>query len=135
MPKQKGKSDRTGRVETPRVDKDLRATGEGGSVIVEDVSDDGMQVPDGRCRKQTCRDSYKNFKRRKRKLRKKDINIGTWNVRTMNKDGKLDLLLKELEEHKMSITGLSETRWKGEGAFNKGDHKIVYSGSEKGGQR
>ena len=43
----------------------------------------------------------------------------------MNRDGKLDLLLKELEEHKMSITGLSETRWKGEGAFNRGDHKIV----------
>ena len=62
MPKQKGKSDRNGRVETPRVDQDLRATGEGGSVIVEDVSDDDTNVSDWRGKKQTRRDSSKSLR-------------------------------------------------------------------------
>ena len=131
-------SDRTGRAETLRVDQDSIATGEGVSVIAEDASDDDTNVSDGRCRKQTCRGSSKALKAKrkgKKKLRSKDISIGTWNVRTMRTDGKLDLLLKELDEHKMSITGLCETRWKGEGVFNKEAHTIIFSGSEKGGER
>ena len=100
MSKSQERSARTGRAETPRVDQDLKATGEGVSVIVEDVSDDDINVSDGRCKKQSCRDSSKAWitkRRRKNKLRRKDISIGTWNVRTMRTDGKLDFLLKELD--------------------------------------
>ena len=134
MSKSQKTSDRAGRAETLRVDQNLTTTGEGVSVIVEDVSDDDINLSDGRCNKQTCRDSLKT-KKRKKKLRSKDINIGTWNVRTMRTDGKLDLLLKELEDYKINITGLCETRWKGEGVFNKEAHTIIFSGSEKGGER
>ena len=129
---------RPGRVETPRNGQDSRATGEGVSVSVGDILDEDINVSDGRCKKQTCRDSLKSEKAKKRgkeKIRKKDITIGTWNVRTMLPEGKLDLLLEELNDHKINITGLCETRWKGEGIFSKGDHAVVFSGNEKGGQR
>ena len=33
----------------------------------------------------------------------------------------------------MSITGLCEVRWSGEGLFVQGEHTIIYSGNSKGG--
>ena len=53
----------------------------------------------------------------------------------MMPEGKLELLLKELEDHIVNITGLCETRWKGEGVFELGDHTIVFSGNDRGGSR
>ena len=60
-------------------------------------------------------------------MRRNDVVIGTWNVRTMLVEGKLQLLLQELEEYQINITGLSETRWgkrnEKDGVFKEGDHK------------
>jgi len=78
------KSDRTVDAETPSAAQDLTATGEGVSVSVEDVSDDDTNVSDWRGKKQTCRDSSKSHRlnrKMKKKLRKNDISLGTWNVR------------------------------------------------------
>ena len=59
--------------------------------------------------------------------------IGTWNVRTMNELGKLELLLEELERLHLDITWLCETRWKGEGLFKPDKTStVVYSGKESG---
>ena len=141
MSQRSKKRDRTVRVEPPRAGQDLENTGEGGSEIVEDVLDDDASVSDGRHNKQTHRDSSsgqssKKKSKAKAKIRKRDITIGTWNVRTMLPEGKLNLLLRELDDHEINITGLSETRWKGEGGvFNLGDHTIVFSGNEKGGSK
>ena len=52
-----------------------------------------------------------------------------WNVRTMRGLGKLDLLIKELDNINMDLTGLCETRWDGEGHFQHGKHTIIYCGS------
>jgi hypothetical protein len=41
--------------------------------------------------------------------------IGTWNVRTLNRGGKLDNLKKEMQKNAVSILGVSEVRWKGQG--------------------
>ena len=57
------------------------------------------------------------------------MHIGTWNVRTMRGLGKLDLLIKELDNINMDLTGLCETRWDGEGHFQHGKHTIIYCGS------
>ena len=138
MTQRTNERDRTGRVESPRNGQYLRATGEGVSVNVEDILDDDVNASDGSCTKQTRRDSSfktKSQKRGKEKIRKKEINIGTWNVQTMMPEGKLELLLKELEDHIVNITGLCETRWKGEGVFELGDHTIVFSGNDRGGSR
>ena len=49
----------------------------------------------------------------------------------MREEGKLDLLLRELDENNINITGLCETRWSKDGVFDKEGHRIVFSGSEK----
>lgn len=133
---------RPGRAGPLRAGQDLKATEEGGSRAAEGNHDDDTSVSDGGHRTQLCRDSLKKGKatrlKKKRKLRKKDVVIGTWNVRTMLIEGKLDLLLEELKDNEIDITGLSETRWKKvngkDGVFKKGEHTIVFSGTEKDGQ-
>ena len=57
------------------------------------------------------------------------MHTGTWNVRTMRGLGKLHLLIEELDNIGMDLTGLCETRWNGEGHFQHGKHTIIYCGS------
>ena len=66
------------------------------------------------------------------RLPKKITSIGTWNVRTLNRTGKIEELTNELSRYKWDIVGLSETRLNscGELTTNEG-HKIYYSGREK----
>ena len=148
--KLKEKRYRTEPFRTPRRGQDLNATGEGESMTEQSNYDDNTKMFDGSCTKQTCRGSFlegsiprrkvviKN--RRKRKQREKDLNIGTWNMQTMQEDGhidlaKLDLLIEEFKEQKLNILGLCETRWSGEGQFKRGEYTVVHSGSDKGGHR
>ncbi len=63
-----------------------------------------------------------------RRKQKNVINIGTWNVRTMNKVGKLELLLDELRNLQLHVVRLCEVRWSGEGHFHSGQDLIIYSG-------
>ena len=58
--------------------------------------------------------------------------IGTWNVRTLCRCGKLEELSKELDRYKWDIIGLAETKWVGtrEETTDNG-HKFFYSGHEK----
>ena len=70
-------------------------------------------VPDTR-----KRGGAKNLPVKKKKKTKKIQNINnkkttiaTWNVRTMNDDGKLDQLLNEVTRFKIDILGASETHW------------------------
>jgi hypothetical protein len=50
--------------------------------------------------------------------------IGTWNVRTLNGGGKLENLKKEMQKNAVSILGLSEERWKGQGEIRSGDYTV-----------
>ena len=104
---------RTERAETLRAGQDLRATEEGASGVAESNHDDDTQVSEGGHRRQLRRGFLKTSKtkREKKKLRRNDVVIGTWNVRTMLVEGKLELLLQELEDNQINITGISETRW------------------------
>ena len=43
------------------------------------------------------------------------VRIGAWNVRTMWETGKTAQALKEMKDYKISILGLSETRWTQQG--------------------
>jgi len=43
---------------------------------------------------------------------KKHMRIGTWNVRTMQKRGKLENIKREMSRNRLNILGLSEVRWK-----------------------
>ena len=60
-----------------------------------------------------------------------NINIGTWNVRTLNACGKVNELEHELKRYQWDIIGLAEMRWTGFGETTSEDgHKIWYSGDE-----
>ena len=58
--------------------------------------------------------------------------IGTWNVRTLSRCGKLEELSRELDSYRWDVIGLSEIRWIGTGEetiYNR--HKFLYSEKEK----
>jgi sporulation protein YlmC with PRC-barrel domain len=66
------------------------------------------------------------------------MTIGCWNVRTLNRVGKLENVKIEMKENGLSVLGLSEVRWrkenKGEeerGDFMSDDVRVIYSGGEE----
>jgi hypothetical protein len=73
--------------------------------------------------------SKKNYKGKKNEQH--SYKIGTWNVRTLNRGGKLENLKKEMQKNKVSILGVSEVRWKGHGKIRSGDYTVYYSGGER----
>jgi len=56
--------------------------------------------------------------------------IGTWNVRSMNQQGKLEVIKQEMARVNIDILGINEIRWTGMGEFNSDDHYIYYCGQE-----
>ena len=56
------------------------------------------------------------------------LKIGSWNVRTLYMQGKLDNLIKESKDMNLDILGVSETRWTGEGTIKYDSHTFIYSG-------
>ena len=67
-------------------------------------------------------------------LWKRSLRMGTWNVRTMRGIGKLQLLIREMEQLRISVLGICETRWSGAGHYNTEDALVIHSGSTEGGQ-
>ena len=52
------------------------------------------------------------------------LQIGTWNVRTLNRGGKLENLKKEMQKNEVSVLGVSEVRWKGQGESKSCDYTV-----------
>ncbi|CAM1313165.1 Uncharacterised protein r2_g2358 [Pycnogonum litorale] len=66
------------------------------------------------------------------KLAKREITIGTWNVRTLYADGKLNELEYEMQRYRWNVLGLAEMRWLNTGEMTTDDgHKLWWSGKEK----
>jgi len=57
--------------------------------------------------------------------------IGTWNVRTLNKPGSLEQVIREMSAYRLGLLGISEMRWKGQGKKISDGMTIYYSGSDK----
>ena len=65
---------------------------------------------------------------------RKTINIGTWNVQTMYQTGKAAQIAKEMNNYKLSILGISETRWTKSGQKRLASGELIlYSGHEEEG--
>ena len=65
-------------------------------------------------------------------LTTRKITIGTWNVRTMYVAGKMAQVAAEMRRNKLTILGISETRWTqaGQRRLISGE-LLLYSGHEK----
>jgi hypothetical protein len=67
----------------------------------------------------------------KEKKGQHNYKIGTWNVRTLNRESKLENMKKEMQKNEVSVLGVSEVRWKGQGEIRTGDYIVYYSGGER----
>ena len=60
------------------------------------------------------------------------VNIGTWNVRTLNEDGKIEHLLNEMSRLRIDILGVAETHWNTDTPESwETDGYIIFSSSRK----
>ena len=68
----------------------------------------------------------------KMKLSKEICTIGTWNVRMLYQEGKLEELLIEMKRYEWTILGMAEMRWIQHGEYRTEEgHKIWYKGEDK----
>lgn len=70
----------------------------------------------------------------KKKNKKNKLRIGTWNVRTLLKVGRMHEVAREMQRYKVDVAAIQETRWKDEGQIDKGEYLILYSGEKKQGR-
>ena len=64
--------------------------------------------------------------------RKRDIFLGTWNVRNLYREGSLTTAARELARYKLDLVGVQEVRWDKGGTVTAGDYIFFYGkGNEK----
>lgn len=61
--------------------------------------------------------------------RKMDMNLATWNVRSLYRTGALRNLIQELNKYNISIAAIQEIRWRGSEIFDSENYTVLYSGS------
>ena len=62
---------------------------------------------------------------------RKNLRIGSWNVRTLYEAGKTAQTVQEMQKYRLDILGISETRWSQEGQKKLSTEELViYSGHE-----
>jgi hypothetical protein len=58
--------------------------------------------------------------------RKRDIVLGTWNVRSLYGAGSLTAVARELARYKLDLVGVQEVRWDNGGTVRAGDYNFFY---------
>jgi len=62
-----------------------------------------------------------------KRMEKELFDIGTWNVNTMLKAGKMQEIADQIVGSQIQIVALQEIRWRGYGLLNKDKYSIHYS--------
>ena len=57
---------------------------------------------------------------------RRDIKLGTWNVRSLYRAGSLKAAARELARYKLDVVGVQEVRWDKEGTVRAGDYNFFY---------
>jgi len=57
--------------------------------------------------------------------------IGSWNIRTALKPGKIEEIKEQMKRTYIDKLGICEIRWGGNGDYITEDFRIIYSGSDK----
>jgi hypothetical protein len=100
--------------------------------VTRQLRDDGdSPKPQGRLPPEVAEDEHwtANSEVQHRLLTPKcNLNIGTWNVRTLHQDGKTELFIREIQRYKWDIIGLAETHWIGNGMKTVDGYDIVFAG-------
>src|SRR5215510_4532518 len=60
------------------------------------------------------------------KKQKRDILLGTWNVRRLYRVSSLMAAARELARYKLDLVVVQEVRWEKEGIVRAGDYNFVY---------
>ena len=60
----------------------------------------------------------------------KKLRMGCWNIRSLNKVGKLEEVKREMKRYRLNILGISEVRWKGQDDFDSDGVRVIYSGGD-----
>ena len=58
--------------------------------------------------------------------RKRDIRVGTWNVRSLYRAGSLKVAARELARYKLDVVGVQEVRWDKGGTVRAGVYNFFY---------
>ena len=58
--------------------------------------------------------------------RKRDIMLGTWNVRSLYRAGSLKAAAREIARYKLDVVGVQEVRWDKGGTIQAGDYNFFY---------
>ena len=58
--------------------------------------------------------------------RKRNIVLGTWNVRSLYRAGSLTAVARELARYKLDVVGVQEVRWDKRGTLRAGDYNFFY---------
>ena len=56
---------------------------------------------------------------------------GTWYLRALKQGDKLENMKMEMQKNKLSVLGVSEVWWTGQGEIRSGDYTVYYSGGEQ----
>ena len=76
----------------------------------------------GPCSQLGCQGWVENFTiGSKMKVAQKILKIRTWNVQTLKRAGKLDLLREEMKPYECDIPGIAEIRWTRTGEIDGGE--------------
>jgi len=61
---------------------------------------------------------------------KKDLRIGTWNVRSLYKTGALQVAVRETEKYKLDILATQEVRWENQDSIPQSKYTFYYRGTQ-----
>lgn len=71
---------------------------------------------------------------RMKKRKQKIMKIGTWNVQTLLRPGKMNEVANEVMRYGVEVAAIQEMRWKGEGEIKKKKYTLLYSGEKNQGK-
>ena len=115
-------NNKEGGIGTPAMTLDLGYREEDVEFLVSMTTDDGKDsIPLGRSLPERVALTTWN-----RLLR-----IDTWNVRTLYQAGKLSNALKEMDNMKLDLLGISECKWTDNGIIVKDNNIMIYSGGKE----
>jgi exonuclease III len=69
-----------------------------------------------------------------RSNKRRNLTLGTWNVRSLYWTGSIAAVARELARDKLDVVGVQEVRWDKEGTVKAGNYSFFFYGMYGGGE-